>query len=255
MDLLIFGGQSNMQGQTEGDPMDSPVNGALEYRLLTDDFTELKNPVGEDIGELLLAAHMGGGSLVPYFAEEYVKKTGRNAVAVHAAKGATVIAQWQKTSAEGAARYAKTVEKINAAKEKVGKNFENKPDKIYYIWLQGESDACAKTSKQEYADLLRQFKNDLKKDAGIDRFFIIEVGYFSYIYGGADEYDEAIQAAQRELCETDSDFVYLTDEAKKLSRDSACLNPQAPGHYNNASMKEIGRKAGKAAAEFALKNL
>ena len=54
-DILIFSGQSNMQGQTESDPMDKPVAGASEYRLLTDSFVPLKNPVGEDIGELLLA--------------------------------------------------------------------------------------------------------------------------------------------------------------------------------------------------------
>ena len=55
-DILIFSGQSNMQGQTESDPMDKPVAGASEYRLLTDSFVPLKNPVGEDIGELLLAS-------------------------------------------------------------------------------------------------------------------------------------------------------------------------------------------------------
>ena len=63
-DILIFSGQSNMQGQTESDPMDKPVAGASEYRLLTDSFVPLKNPVGEDIGELLLASHLGHGSFL-----------------------------------------------------------------------------------------------------------------------------------------------------------------------------------------------
>ena len=109
-DLIIFGGQSNMQGQTEGNPNDMPVANAKEYLLLSDSFKELKNPVGEDIGELLLASHMGGGSLVPYFAQEYVKGTGRSVVAVHAAKGATTIKQWLKNTAEGGERYKKAVE-------------------------------------------------------------------------------------------------------------------------------------------------
>ena len=90
-DILIFSGQSNMQGQTECDPHDEPVEGISEYRLLIDSFVPLKNPVGEDIGELLLASHLGHGSLVPYFAESYCAVSGRKAVCVHAAKGATVI--------------------------------------------------------------------------------------------------------------------------------------------------------------------
>lgn len=53
VDLLIFGGQSNMQGQTESDPSDKPVEGAKEFKLLSKTFVPLKNPVGEDIGELL----------------------------------------------------------------------------------------------------------------------------------------------------------------------------------------------------------
>ena len=70
-DLLIFSGQSNMQGQTECDPKDEPVANAAEYRVLTDELVPLKNPVGEDIGEKgredLLASHLGHGSLIPYF--------------------------------------------------------------------------------------------------------------------------------------------------------------------------------------------
>ena len=47
MDIIIFGGQSNMQGQTEGLPQDNAlVQGALEYRYLTDEFIPLLHPVG-----------------------------------------------------------------------------------------------------------------------------------------------------------------------------------------------------------------
>lgn len=36
MDTLIFGGQSNMQGQTERLSENAVVDGAYKYRLLTD---------------------------------------------------------------------------------------------------------------------------------------------------------------------------------------------------------------------------
>ena len=48
-DVIIFGGQSNMQGQSERLSENVPVKSALEYRLLTDSLVPLSNPVGEDI--------------------------------------------------------------------------------------------------------------------------------------------------------------------------------------------------------------
>lgn len=248
-DIIIFGGQSNMQGQTEINPADMPVQNAKEYLLELDSFTDLQNPVGEDIGELLLASHLGSGSLVPYFVEEYIKNTDRNVVAAHVAKGATFMRQWLKGTPEGGERYNKTIEKINGAKAKV-LAAGDEIGKVIYVWLQGESDAIAKTTKEEYQTMLTKFKNDIKADVGIDAFGIIEVGYFSYIYGGNNSYDEAIQAAQVHLCETDEDFVYLTDMAKELSLNPEYLNPQAPGHFNNKGMKAIGRYAGRAAADI-----
>ena len=51
MDIIIFGGQSNMQGQTgEMPPINEPVEGALEYRFEGDSLIPLQLPVGEDIG-------------------------------------------------------------------------------------------------------------------------------------------------------------------------------------------------------------
>lgn len=49
MDIIIFGGQSNMQGQTECMSEDMIVSNAFEYLYLDDDMVPLKNPVGENI--------------------------------------------------------------------------------------------------------------------------------------------------------------------------------------------------------------
>lgn len=244
MDLLIFSGQSNMQGQTEGDPLDAAVKRAWEYKLLSDTLVPLKNPVGEDVEELLLASHLGHGSLIPYFVDAYVKESGREVLAVHTAKGATVAADWQKETEVGRARYAKMLEKISGAKKKV-----QNIGKTYFIWLQGESDALAHTDEKTYTGYLMKLKNDLKKDVGIDKFMVIEVGYFASNFGG-EYWDQVIQNAQERLCVKDEDFLLLTDVTKTLSRDQNYINPNAVGHYNNAAMKIIGEQAGTVAGAY-----
>lgn len=244
-DILIFSGQSNMQGQTESDPTDKPVAGASEYRLLTDSFVPLKNPVGEDFGELLLASHLGHGSLVPYFAESYCKVGGRKVVCVHAAKGATIISQWLPSREEGKERYAALLKKAKACFEKTTDEIGN----VFFVWLQGESDALAGTTEDDYLAMLRELIADLKKDLGITAFMIIKVGYFASMFG-RKEADEAIMRAQERAAE-EGTAIMLTDVATELSREGKNLNPDAAGHFNNASMKIIGRIAGENAAKKA----
>ena len=111
MDVIIFSGQSNMQGSTAQQGTSTAEN-CLEYKFLTDDFLTVKDPVGEDIGKdingdfLLKAPANGCGSLVPAFCKAYSKKKG-SVVAIHAAKGNTSIAEWAK----GTSRYKALVEK------------------------------------------------------------------------------------------------------------------------------------------------
>ena len=98
MDVIIFSGQSNMQGQTEGCPIENqPVCGAKEYRAIKKSFVPLKHPVGEDMENgFIKAAHEGGGTRVPAFCRAYIEKTGKEVVTIHSAKGSTTIAEWQK---------------------------------------------------------------------------------------------------------------------------------------------------------------
>ena len=49
MDIIIFSGQSNMQGQSECLTGTDAVPNAFEYKYLDDKFEPLRNPVGEDI--------------------------------------------------------------------------------------------------------------------------------------------------------------------------------------------------------------
>ena len=158
MDVLIFGGQSNMQGQTEGCPIvNEEVKNAYEYRKQINEIIPLKHPVGEDFTweKLLLSSHNGGGSLVPDFCHIYAKKTGRKVLAIHVARGSTTIAEWQK----GTQRYHVMAEKIKRGIEKASEI--EKVEHIYYVWLQGESDAIIETTKEDYLESLIRYKNNL----------------------------------------------------------------------------------------------
>ena len=254
MDILIFSGQSNMQGQTESLPEpNEAVEGAFEYRFADDALVTLRHPCGEFLGDdLLLGADSGHGSMIPDFCREYVRVTNRRVTAIHAAKGGTAVCEWQK----GSARYDLAVRKILAGIEKAR---EVEPiGHIYLIWHQGESDAINRTSKEEYIRLLTKFKDDLKADVGIERFGVAKVGYFAGVVfwlkdrtreaGKLD--DEIIMEAQEALCASDEDFVMLSRLCPELSLNEEYLSPFAPGHFNNKGQKLIGEDAARTLASI-----
>lgn len=236
MDILLFGGQSNMHGQTEACPEKIPVDGALEYRFLQNTLIPLCHPVGENIGNLLEGADQGRGSLIPDFCREYIEKSGKKVTAVPVAYGATTISQWLPEDSKGAhyMLLRKAKDAIRAVKER-GESVE----KIYMIWLQGESDAIASTDAETYKARVRRFRDILVKEVGIDDFCFIRVGKFV-----GDERDLVIIRAQEELSHEDG-FDMITRVTGVCTQDTAkYINPSASGHYNNAAMELIGKSAG-----------
>lgn len=252
MDIIIFSGQSNMQGETEARPVSIPVEGAYEYLLRGNSLEPLCHPVGENLGydekhhsNLLLAqAHCKRGSLIPAFCREYAKSRG-DVVAIHAALGSTVLEQWKP----GSNRYQMLVEKAKKGIELVSK--KNTLGKIYFVWLQGESDGIIHTSKQSYLEQLIHFKNELKQDLGILYFGIIKVGRFYSLDDGIEtpsleerkRYEEAIMEAQEQAVNEDHDFLMLTRITEELTKTPDYLNPYVAGHYNNAGMEILGQSA------------
>ena len=239
-----------MQGQTEGCPLVNPeIKGAWEYRYIDDVLFPLRHPVGEDIcvnGEhLLLSSHGGGGSLVPYFCEEYVKQTQKEVAAIHVAKGATRIDEWLPNTE----RFKIMSQKIRNGIKKIGNN--SPIEKIYFIWLQGESDAVAGTSSQAYKESFLAIKTALKSQFDIQKFGIIKVGYFasqvSWMKRGTPaerlSWDETIMQAQEDLAVQEDGVVILTRVCGEYSLCKEKINPNEEGHYNNAAMKEIGKAA------------
>lgn len=239
MDVVIFSGQSNMQGQTESLPYTSYVRGAYEYKQLQNAAVPLRHPVGEDIGDdLLLAAHEGHGSLVPAFCRAYVRETGRKVLAVHAAKGATTVAEWLPEHPSG--RYNAFLRKVQGALRAAGKR-----DRVAVVWLQGESDALESVSQQVYEERMQALRARLAQDVGQDVFAFIRVGKFA-----CDGRDIPVIKAQERLCEA-GDFVMLTRVTGWCTEQpEKYINPFAAGHYNNRAMEKIGSAAGANLARF-----
>lgn len=255
-DLIIFSGQSNMEGESEREPVDNtPVEGALEYRFLEDRLIPLRHPAGENIsnnGKFFLPRHRDGWGTTqncallsawrkrtnpaPFFCDSYVKASGRNVICVHAAKGATTIDAWQR----GQTSYEMLVKKTQKAI-----NMTN-PEHIYFVWLQGESDALAKKSKERYKEQMISLYDSLHEDLGIELFGNILVGRFSM-----DEYDFEIINAQKEVCKEHKGFVMLTEITEKIIYEKEYMNPEAFGHYGYEGQKLIGKLAGEELAKIA----
>lgn len=255
MDIIIFGGQSNMQGASYSVPENNaPVDGAVEYKWIENRTVPMQHPAGETFSEYILAAAKDGGSILPDFCRVYIKDSGREVFAIPAACGNTTVGQWLY----GTQRYHYARQKILAGIE-YAKTL-GKVEHIYYVWLQGESDAVIGTTEEEYIERVIGFKNCLVRDFGIEKFCIIKVGYFCAVNKwyrecvATNEHgklcDEVIMAAQEKLPTLDSDFVMLTDIAPKLSLVDDYKNFDALGHFNNEGYRLIGEAAGAALAEM-----
>lgn len=261
-DIIIFGGQSNMQGQTERLSEAVPVAGAVEYRFTSDAFVPLQNPVGEDLtydhqlgyafangcnaavwrqSHVLGSACYGHTNLLPAFCRAYLAQTHGEVIAVHAAKGSTQIHDWLP-STDG---YNALVKKASAAIQKA-KN-EYTLGKIYFVWLQGESDAIFSVKREEYKERLIRLNDALKKDLQIQTFGIIRVGRFVN-----DARDDEIINAQTEICREHPDFLMLTDKATEFNQSPSHMNPVVAGHYSAYGLEELGRLAGEVLGKVAV---
>ena len=238
-----------MQGQSETLSEHDIVKDAYEYKWLTDELLPLKNPVGENITysmdqgyevtpetriPLWLKEHVfgaacyGNTNLVPSFCRIYTDITKRQVLAVHAAKGSTRISEWLP----GTPIYDVLIRKSRGAIQRVN------PERIFFVWLQGESDAVASVMKNDYKAALHVLCDALKADLGIDLFGIIRVGRFTN-----DDRDLEIISAQDEICREDEYFVMLTDISIELNQKDEYMNPHIKGHYRAKGLELLGSVA------------
>ena len=244
-----------MQGQSETLTSTEIIPNAFEYRYLESKIVPLKNPVGEDITfdkmqgyrfdngidqREWLNLHVTGGAcyghtnLVPEFCRSYTETTGNKVLAVHIAKGSTVISDWLP----GCAGYEIIVKKACAAIKTV-KSQQN-VDRVFFVWLQGESDAISGNSKDYYKQKITELCKALKRDIGIEKFGIIRVGRFTN-----DERDLEIISVQNEVCIENADFLMLTEIATELNTQKEYMNPFVSGHYSAKGLEKLGMDAGK----------
>ena len=185
------------------------------------------------------SACYGHTNLVPEFCRVYSEATGNKVLAVHVAKGSTTIAEWLC----GSVGYSIITEKAAAAiKEAKG---HEAIEHIFFVWLQGESDAVCGNTKAYYKEKLAQLNDALKKDIGIEKFGIIRVGRFTN-----DARDSEIISAQDEICLESSDFLMLTTIATELNDQNEYMNPYVPGHYSAKGLEKLGAAAAKTLADY-----
>ena len=266
VDIIIFGGQSNMQGETDILSECEVVDNAFEYKFLSDSFAPLKNPVGEDIrydglaGEVPIhsrdrdpakwrAEHALGSScdghtnMVPSFVRAYIKGTSTPVVAVHATKGATEIKHWLP----GEPCYSMLVSKCVAAIKKT--KAEYNVGHICFVWLQGESDQLASKTRDYYKENLKKVAEGLKKDVGIEKFGIIRVSNFTN-----DQRGDEIIIAQDEICDEEDFFVMITRITTELQKQPDMMNPNVLGHFGAKGLETIGNVAGEALGKYQMGN-
>lgn len=262
-DVIIFSGQSNMVGCAECLSDVNVVDGAFEYKYFENVLMPLRNPVGENItfdgerGEVFMqddktgtrektyateSAAWNHTNLVPEFCRAYVKTADTTAVAVHIARGATEISEWIPETP----RYALLLKKATAAIRAAKAEFCVR--NVYFVWLQGESDAVAARSKEYYKQKITALKDALKTDLGIVKFGVIRVGRFTN-----DERDDAIISAQDEICEENGDFLMLTTIASELCNKPEYMHPapDARGHYSAKGLEALGKASGETLGRYA----
>ena len=246
-----------MQGQSECLSEACPVAGAYEYRWLTDTLQPLQNPVGEDVrydggagwrfeqgssAEDWLRTHVIGSacyghtSLIPAFCRAYLSVASTEVIAVPCAKGSTEIKDWLP----GTPGYEAIVQKSRAAMRKV-----ESIGSVYFVWLQGESDAVFSCSKAAYGQSLAALEQALAKDLKINAFGIIRVGRFT-----SDARDDEIIEAQREICAAHPRFWMLSELADELEKDPLCMNPHVGGHFGAKGLALLGADAGKTLGKY-----
>ncbi len=245
VDVVLFTGQSNMVGrETEIREVEIPKGYAYEYKYADNHLSELKNPVGETIGDgdgqLEISS---GSSIVPKFCLEYVRATGRRIVAVHAAHGGRSISFFVGNQP----MYNSIVAKYRACLNYLNKSRRYKVGRCFYVMFQGETDTLS-TSCQDYKSRYLNFHNALKSEFGFSFGALLQTGLdVKSINDGTvvltSEEDVArIATAKAELARENDDIIMINVKAMNYHNkrpDYMLGDRYGLVHYNGAGLTEI----------------
>lgn len=242
VDVIFFMGQSNMCG-CGGDASLAPKvseEAGMEFRAYSDPtrLYPIEEPFGvnennpDGIGDF---PGVKNGSLVSAFVNKYHELTGRQVIAVSAAKGESPISMWLSSTmmADLKDRYDKTLAYL--------KDNGYAAEHIYVIWLQGESDGLEKKSPDVYRTQLDDLMRPLF-EAGLEKVFIIPPGR---MIDFSDIFLDIIKA-QEDLC-TESEYyalatTVLTGVSPEYMKDQY--------HYNQHVLNMTGQLAAESVAYY-----
>ena len=244
-DLILFMGQSNMSG-AGGNAAEAPklIKGAgYEYRAITspEELTILEEPFGEnehregylDDRELLQRK----GSLVTSFVNAYYKQTKERVVAVSASRGSARVSSFNNYLLEDA------IDRLENAKRVMTEHKVNIRH-IYMVWFQGETDAYLNVSEESYRGEMQKMLFTLQP-YGVETCFVIQIG--NGIYEG-EAFDSArMQEIQKKLCETDENFVLVSELGKTLSEPPYMEDGI---HFTQQALNLLGEDAGTHAGSY-----
>lgn len=237
VDLVIFAGQSNMEGPGGNPALAPEIAKGTGYEFVDGiNFTGLKDlvePIGMDEKGVFVGRNPGG-TMASAFAKTYYESTGVPVMAVYAAKGGTSIDGFWKHPLAQEQFLSKYTDTLNWCK-KNGVTVRHK----YCVWLQGESDV--NTPPETYINDISVLFAPLI-DNGLEQVFIVLPGNWKYRPTAMDN----VIATQKMLCENSPYFTLGTGVLHSLSEDY--LVDQV--HYNQVALNLAGVGAAQTASQF-----
>ena len=239
VDLIVFAGQSNMEGPGGNKDLAPKVASGHGY-----EFRNGKDPKGlynvvEPFGHRetgWLGERGPGGTLVSSFMNQYYNKTGVPVVGVYAARGGTSVGTfWNNAGvkAELLRRYNDSVNWCTANKIVVRHR--------YCVWLQGENDCM--TEKEAYKKCLTEVFKPLEKN-GLEQVFIVTPGTFKDNTLSMD----GVVHAQESLCAENPSFTLASEALRGLSDEYFA----DVVHYNQSALNIAGSTAADIVAAYSL---
>jgi lysophospholipase L1-like esterase len=233
--LFLIAGQSNAVGT--GDNRTSPKcspNSAFEYKLSSDEFFPLIDPVGESKHGFDTAT---SGSAWPAFANRYNELSSKPVYIVPAAKGGSTLnpsfdnyLRWDSLGH----LWMAAIEKCKKASLKINLPING------VIWAQGEADAgfinARKLTRYQYKQQLKKLIIRFRRELGEQLpFYIIQTGYAA---GEEPDGYKAVQEIQDEICK-ELPFTYIVYPFTKYFHELNLMKDYI--HYNQKAYNLIGK--------------
>lgn len=245
IDIILFAGQSNSCGRAvvSDKASDLDVFSTVDIdKAFTYHSPTVKNALEttpQPITEPILANGTNGEcyGYIPAFLNAYYATTGRKVCACFKSVGGMMMNNWlpytivdkagtKDTTTKGE-YYQPMVDFINGAKEKISGDMSCLIGNIFLVWCQGENDAAYYGYENDYANALEQtlttdeakkayykekfadMLNSLKKDADVQKAFIVRIGHSNQT-DMANVRNKVIIDAQSEMCRENEDCVMVS---------------------------------------------